>query len=119
MKTVKIVPGICEGADAKYSGTVTLRVPSFDEHCEFVEMLEMSRAKAKDSPDVPLEVLKLQSIRKMVKHSKDYYQEVDIVHVESGKKYASFDDLQYDQSVWSVLGDVASKFVEGIQVGNA
>ena len=110
MKTVKIVPEVCKGGEAKWEGHVVMRVPTFDERFEIVGNMQEA---------VESKVSELKMIRKLVADSKPFYSEVSLKHKESGEVCASFDDMQYHDSLYPALAELGRFVTEGYRVGNA
>lgn len=104
-------PSLCkptEGSDVTpaYSGTVVVKLYSFDQRLELGEI-------AQNGADAPVSAL-----RRLVAASQAQYVKVDIKRAKDGKVYASFDDLSYDASVASVITETAMGLVNGF-AGNA
>lgn len=115
MKSIKIVPKICSGDDAKWQGYVVVKALSFDDRYEMFESLNI-----KMSEDGSVELSKLdqiKTIREMVKLSKKLYLEVDLKSIE-GEEVKSFDDMQYVEDLHAVMIEVATKMMSGFKVGN-
>tara|TARA_R110000868_G_scaffold132464_1_gene343568 strand:- start:7 stop:357 length:351 start_codon:yes stop_codon:yes gene_type:complete len=115
VKTIKIIPEICKGEAAKWSGFVVLKMPSFDERYELFENLNI-----KVGEDGQAEVSKndgIKTMRDMVKMSKKLYVELELKHVD-GEEIKSFDDMQYCEDLHPVMIEVASKMMHGFKVGN-
>lgn len=116
MKTIKIVPTVCKGDDATWEGSVTLRLPTFDEKFDYVERLQVT---VKDDGTVEGDqVQKLKSVREMVKISKDHYIEVALKSKATGEDVKSFDDMQYVEELHGTLVEIAGMLLNGFKVGN-
>lgn len=116
MKTIKVIPAICKGEGATYEGSVTLRLPTFDERFEYVERLQMT---VKDDGSLEAkEMNKLRSVREMVKISKDHYLEVDLKCKATGEVVKSFDDMQYVEELHNSMVEIAGMLLNGFKVGN-
>lgn len=116
MKTVNYVPACCKCDDATHEGSVTLRLPTFDEKFDYIEQLQ---ASVKDTGEIEADQMqKLRSIRAMVKLSKAHYVEVSLKNKTTGEEVKSFDDMQYCDDLHSVLMEVAGHLVNGFKVGN-
>jgi len=111
-------PKPCTGNDAKFKGSVVLRVPTIDERLEY-----MADAEVPDASDLEAgNVDQKQAVRsqlKLMKLSYDHYVKVDIKRVKDKKHYQEVDDLRYDSECQSILQDVANKIVAGFSLGNS
>jgi hypothetical protein len=115
MKTINFVPACCKGEGATHEGSVTLRLPTFDEKFDYIEQLQA----VKDGGDIEAEQMqKLRSIRSMVKMSKAHYVEVSLKNKATGEEVKSFDEMQYCDDLHAVLMEVAGHLVNGFKVGN-
>lgn len=116
MKTIKIVPAICKGDDATWEGSVTLRLPTFDEKFEYVSRLQVA---VKDDGTVEGDqISKIKSVREMVKMSKEHYVEVDLKSKTNGEIIKSFDEMQYVEELHGTMVEIAGLMLNGFKVGN-
>ena len=109
------VPKQCEGKDAKFKGSVVLRVPTVDERLEYMAESEIPDVKDNESLDQKAAV---RSQLKLMKYSYEHYVKVDITRIIDKKKYSSVEDLRYDSECQSILQDIANKVVAGFSLGN-
>ena len=117
MKTVKIVPKICQDTKgeagevipSKMKGFVVLRPPNFDERYSYIEQAGF---EFDDKGTISASAKQLGSLRKMVALSKDHYQEVAI-ELEDGEKITSFEGLKEYSSCDPILFEVASLMMMG------
>lgn len=116
MKTIKIVPTICKGDAATWEGSVTLRLPTFDEKFDYLERLQIKVGE--DGTVEGSQNQKLRSIREMVKLSRDHYQEVDLKCKANGEHVKSFDEMQYLEDLHGALVEIAGMMLNGFKVGN-
>jgi hypothetical protein len=116
MKTIKIVPTVCKGEDATWEGSVTLRMPTFDEKFDYLEKLQVSVSE--DGTVEGSQNQKLKSIREMVRLSKEHYLEVDLKSKVSKEEIKSFDDMQYVEELHGALVEIAGMMLNGFKVGN-
>ena len=115
MKTLKIVPSICKGKAAKWEGSVTLRLPSFDEKFEYIERLSM---EVDGEGNIQASQAKqIASVREMVKISKKHYELVELKS-KDGEEVKSFEEMQYVEELHGVLIEVAGMLLNGFKVGN-
>lgn len=116
MKTVKYVPKNCQGDKPTFSGFVELRLPTFDERCEFIES---SNVGMTDDGKVDLGDIskRVRMIRQMVKLSEKHYVTVDLTKIATGEQLKSFEDLQYDANANAILIEISEYLIEGL-LGN-
>ena len=112
MRTVKIVPSICKVENAKWSGHVVMRLPSFDEKFELLESLNVKQ----NGGEVEVDSNQIAMIRKMVAASQKFYVEVSLT--DGVETVNSFDDMQYIEDMHQVLAEIAGKMMDGFKVGN-
>lgn len=105
----KYIPKVVK--DGKFTGYIKLKLLTFDEHYDFLEMY--TAAGEKDDP-----LAGLKATRKIVTASKPYYVEVDLKRVSDGAEFKSFDDLAYGADCHKILVDVANGLVGSFGEGN-
>ena len=116
MKLVNVVPTICKGKAAKWEGSVTLRLPTFDEKYEYIERISID---VDDEGNVQASKAKqISGIREMVKISQKHYEKVELKHKESGELISSFEEMQYSDDMHAVLIEIAGMLLNGFKVGN-
>ena len=114
MKEIKFSPKAClEGKE--FSGTVTMRVPMFDERYEVLDQMGIKIDAASGEASMA-DVGSFASIRKMVKASQSFYKAVEIKHAD-GREFKSFEDLQSDPDCDAILVDVALAISRGFRPG--
>ena len=118
MKTVTFVPTICRGEGAKYSGGITLRLPTFDEKFQYLEDTGIELNKDGEV-EMGTTSDRMRMIRKMVKLSEKHYIVVELKNNATGEELKSFEDLQYDTDAHAILVEVATQLVSGFKLGNA
>lgn len=111
---VVYVPTQAKGEDAVFSGSVTLKAPSFDERFEY---LELTGFDAQSDGSVESKMRQLKAIRKSVQLSKAHYIKVDLKHLPSGAEFKSFDEMVMDPVCDTVLMEVGALMVGGIRPG--
>jgi len=116
MKTIKIVPTVCKGDNATWEGSVTLRLPTFDEKFDYIERLQVTVSE--DGTVEGNQVQKLKSVREMVKISKDHYQEVNLKRKKTGEDVKSFEEMQYIEELHGTMVEIAGMLLNGFKVGN-
>jgi hypothetical protein len=117
VKTVKIVPSVCKVSDAKWSGYVVMRLPTFDEKFDYIESLNVEMGKDGEVEGVST-MDRIKQIRKLVSASQKHYSEVCLENKETGEKVSSFDEMQYVDDLHAVMAEIAGKLVDGFKVGN-
>ncbi len=111
MKTFKYVPEICKGEDAKWQGDVTLRMPTFDEKCEIVENLDFKEGESSVKSNIAI-------TRQLVKISEKFYVEVNLSAKDGSAEAKSYQDMQEEMELHSVLVAVGSLVFEKMNMGN-
>lgn len=120
MKTVKYVPSVCKGENPSFEGSVTLRMPTFDERMDYLESLTEGDFEIDESGKMNrVKSQNMKSIRQMVKNSQKHYQAVEIKNKSTGEEYKSFEDLTSDGETHLILIEVASFIIQGAKMGNA
>lgn len=103
--TVKVTPPM-------FSGTITLKVPTYDERYEYIEECGIDVG---DDGDVSKKKSNLSIMRSMVKFSQKFYVSVDIKKIEIGHEYKSFEDLSLDPDCDGILMEVAREVRGGFR----
>lgn len=135
MKTVVYVPAACkestvevDGAKvvvpATFSGSITLKVPTFFDRQKLKSMLVDVVAKDGEADIEALRTGKgrvnvlrlLDKIADLVRESIPFYQSVDLTNLKTGAKYSSFDDLSVDAEADEILQDVAKELAGGLSL---
>lgn len=117
MKSVKIVPNVCKGEAAKWSGYVVMRVPTFDEKFEYIENIGVSM-KEDGTMDSDGSSNRISQVRKMVSLSQKHYMEVSLENKETGEKVASFEEMQYVEDLHGSLVEISGMMASGFRLGN-
>ncbi len=114
MKTIKYVPEVCKVEGSGWSGFITLRLPTFDEKCEYIDQIQqmMEDLSALDEVKKNMRIA-----RAMVKLSAVHYESCELIHSD-GTVIKSFDDLQYVESLHATLVEVSGLMAQGFKVGN-
>ncbi|NBU34067.1 hypothetical protein EB118_06760 [bacterium] len=116
MKTINITPTICKGDDATWEGSVTLRLPTFDEKFDYIERLQVT---VKDDGTVEGDQnQRLKSVREMVRLSKDHYKEVNLKNKKTGEEVKSFEEMQYVEDLHPTMVEISAMLLNGFKVGN-
>jgi hypothetical protein len=116
---MKFEPSACRAKEvngvtelAMFSGTVTLKVPNFDERYQFIEDCGVNVA---DSGGVEKKSSNFSILRSMVKNSEKFYISVELKKLSTGAEYNSFESLTYDPDCDSILMEVASEIRGGFR----
>ena len=113
MKEIKFTPKACEGPE--FSGSVTMRVPMFDERYEVLDQMGIKIDTASGEMSMT-DVGSFSSIRKLVKASAAFYKLVEIKHSD-GREFKSFEDMQSDPDCDQILIEVAMAISRGFRPG--
>lgn len=111
MKTFNYVPDVCKGDDAKWQGSVTLRMPTFDEKCEIVESLDFKDNDSSVKSNIAI-------TRQLVKISEKFYVAVDLSSKDGSASAKSYQDMQEEFQLHGVLVAIGSLVFEKINLGN-
>lgn len=111
MKTFNYVPDVCKGDDAKWQGSVLLRMPTFDEKCEMIESLDFKTGEDSVKANIAL-------TRQLVKMSERFYVTVDLSSKDGLSSAKSYQDMQDDHELHGALVAVGSLIFEKINLGN-
>lgn len=110
MNELKYVPQACQGESPLMTGSVTLKVPTFDERYAFLEEVGI---EFNEKGEIKMAAGSLSVLRKMVKASEKFYVKVELQKGEV--KFNSFSEMQtdpaFDQVLIEIAGMVRSGFV--------
>jgi hypothetical protein len=117
MKTINFVPSACveqtneagEKIPANFSGSITLRKPTFDER---MQLAEESGLDIDDEGKATVTKNRFAILRKMVAFSKQFYETTDLKRVDGSEEYKSFDDLSQDAECADILIEAANRIFE-------
>jgi hypothetical protein len=110
MRTMKIVPEICKGEGAKFSGELLLRVPNASEK---LELLEQVGVEVNDNGEISAKQSGLATTAKMIRASESFYQKVDLKRLSDNSEFKNFDDLHYESDCMPILIEMAQKIFSG------
>lgn len=99
-----------------YTGTVTLRMPSFDERVAFYDDADVEMYPEGQSSDA-LRVRNKKLMRHVSKKIKDHFVRAEIVRTSDGFKITQLEQLQYDTDMMMVMMEIAQKLVGKFSVG--
>jgi hypothetical protein len=124
MINMKFIPALCKEQQttddsgqvtvtpAMFSGSITLKIPTYDERCEYLEQCGIDVG---DDGGVERKKSNLSILRAMVRASQKFYVEVDITKVDGGHTYKNFDDLSLDPDCDGILMEVAREVRGGFR----
>lgn len=115
MREIKFTPKVCTQEAPEFSGSVTMKVPMFDERYEVLDQMGIV-IDAQTGEAKMLDGSSFTSIRKMVKASIPFYKAVELKHVD-GREFKSVEDLLADPDCDPVLIDVAMAISRGFRPG--
>jgi hypothetical protein len=106
-----IVPAICQqkgDTPPTHCGSVVLRLPNYDERMGLYEALGVE-----DAAD-----LKTVSItRRLAKQLPEFLVSVDIKRMDDGEEFKSWDALQYDSDMASVISECCLALISKVRAG--
>ncbi len=95
-------------AETGFTGTITLRQPSFDEQCEFTEKSIIAEQEASD---IPKAAFTMRFTRFLVSTTEGFCVAVALKHVASGDEITSFEAMKARRDCWPMLGTVARRLL--------
>lgn len=109
MKTFEYIPSQCKGDAPEFEGSVTLRMPTFDDRFRFVE-----ECNFETTPEgvIDSSQKQIKPMRAMVKLSEEFYKKVNLKK-KDGTAYRSFEDLSVDADCTLLLIEIASALMGG------
>jgi hypothetical protein len=96
---------------AKFTGTVTIKLPGFDKRAEYAEQAALIDKSNE-------ELYQIRRMRCLVKASEAHYVNVALKRLSDGKTYNSFDDVSEDTALLPVLVEVVQIVLDGPKEGN-
>lgn len=123
-------PAIClpakDGTEAEYSGTVTLRMPNYEERAALYDLMRPEDVDLGDGSAEAVEAAKRvvkktagKSIGPVVKRLPEFLVAVDITRKSDGHHFTSLAALEYDSDGFLVMQEAAARLVGKFSVGNA
>ena len=109
------IPTACRKKDSTIKGSVTLRMPTFNEKYGYIEQCGFS---LDENGQVKAGMEQLGAIRKMVDLTKSHYEDVNL-KAKDGTEFKSFDDMQYDSRCDPILIEVAAQIMGGLAAGKS
>jgi len=100
--------------DSEYEGTVTLRMPSYDERLELLG----DSAAAADASDQKAKRA-LDNMRRLAKRAPEFLVALNVKRKADGFLF-TWDDLQYDSDMQALINEIANRLLGKYSVpGNA
>lgn len=116
MKSICYTPNICKKPESKWSGTVTLRLPNFDEKFDFIEKETYG---VSESGDIESSVHKnIRGIRNTVQFSEKMYVNIDLRNLVTGEMVTTFQGMKEEPDLHDTLIEIAGQILNGFKVGN-
>jgi len=112
---IKYVPEACRGKKAKYSGTITLLCPTFNERYQYIDDSGFDLDAKEEDADT---MKQMRSLRKLVGMSEKHYVAVDIKTKDGNTQHTSFAEMANDPGCDAILIEIGSKMVSGFALGN-
>lgn len=105
-----------DGQPPAYKGTVTLRMLSYDERLDLYEAYGAETGEAGD--DTGEDKKKgMRFMRWVAKRAKDRVAHLSITRLEDGFEFKTFDELNYDSDMASVITEISTRLIGKFQVG--
>lgn len=119
------VPSPCKGDGAKFSGDVSLIMPSYEdrldmviEHPDLMNVEDKKKKKSKgDKDDDKVSPEELKTVRAMVKWSYKFYHKVSIKRLSDGFVFESLDQIRRSNDTQPIIQDIATKLCQGFELG--
>jgi len=96
---------------ARYTGTVTVRMPTYDERLSISEETGIGG-------DAESQLTNVQVMRVMAKHARARTVKVDVTRKADGFKFESWEQLEYDSDMVSLINEIGAQIVGRYSVGN-
>ena len=107
------IPTACRAKDSEIKGSVTLRMPTFDEKFSYIENCGFG---LDEQGQIKAGIEQIGAIRKMVELTKKHYEGVDL-KCDDGTEFKTFDEMQYDSRCDPILIEVAAQIMGGLKAG--
>lgn len=106
-------PAVCKAKDdgtaPLYAGSVTLRMPNYDERMGLYEDAGVDSAA---------DIKSLKLVRSLAKRLPDFLVAVDITRLEDGHKFGDWESLQYDSDMAGVISECCLALITRVRAGN-
>lgn len=118
MKSICYTPNICKKEGSQWSGTITLRLPTFDEKFGYIESESFEDDGTGDVQASTKAIQRIKTARKLVAFSEKFYLNVDLKNLQTGEVINSFDAMKQEEEMFATLFEVSEKIISGFKVGN-
>lgn len=116
MKTVSFVPTICQGENPKMTGSVVLRVPTFNEKMRYMREPGFDISE-KGEIDMGPAMKRLEFIARFVELSEAHYVSVSLKKSD-GQEIKSYQEMQDDDECHPILMEIGGLLLGGFKMGN-
>jgi hypothetical protein len=107
-------PKTMKDGNLLFEGIVKLKVPSYYERLELIKKVNF---QSNEKGEVENNKHYIDSLIKLAMLTKDFIKEVDVLRVEDGFKYVSFDDLSFDKDGSLLIEEIGHAVLNGISLG--
>lgn len=114
---VTFVPSLCTGENAEFSGTVTLRKPTYDERAEMIIETAEIRSDIEQLSEKQQTIETLKYIRVMVAQAKKFYVDINLEMLSTGEKITNYDELETCHEAGPIITEIAMKAMKGFSSG--
>ena len=121
-------PSICkpgqDGSAPAYSGSVTLRAPSYDERASFVEAVDFpaiaeGEEESKEAQLAQARKYNFAMTRHVAKRAPEFVEKIEIKRLSDGFVFETFESMVYDSDMASVITEIAQRlFGKNLVGGN-
>jgi hypothetical protein len=112
MFEMKYTPKMCEGEDAKYTGSLLLISPNSLQRAKYLQMAKF-KTNAEGSVDVADAGEAVMIMAKLINETRGHIKQIDLVRKADGEKVTDFDVLDHDPDAFPILQEVALFILKG------
>jgi hypothetical protein len=109
-------PELCSGEGAEYEGSLTLRMPSYDERMGLYEEADFDMDGSGDATAQKKQTMRL--MRLIARKLPDYLVKLSVKRKADGFEFQSFEELSHDTDMAPLITEACTKLVGKYQVGN-
>lgn len=113
---VTFTPGICLGVEAAYAGSVTLRVPSYDDRMSLYEGAGLD-AGDDEAPESRIRKSSIPMMRHVAKLAPQFVEKIEITRKKDGFVFGTFEQLSYDTDGNKVITEIVTKLIGRHEIG--
>ncbi len=117
------VPDLCKGEGAIFSGSVTLKLPDYEQTLIYQDYLNVE-ITLNDAGEVDSEALKkniagktMFMIRQMSKHVGSHIEKVELKRLEDGKEFNSVEMMTHSKDCFPILREISMLIMNGLDLG--